>query len=999
MRTGRFHLVARWACLSLAAVTALAVAGARTPAFAGGTATLYVDGTNGTNTSGCTSPGAGACETIQEGITAAEQGSYAGDTITIEVAAGTYSETDYLQDSGEDVVIQGAGASTTIIDADGGGPVFQDTSSSTGTLSGLTLTQGDNSGGYGGGVENYGTLTLTDDTISHSYASQDGGGVYDEFGTLTMTDDTVDDNTGGNPASGRGGGIYIYAANPTTLTNVTVFDNTGGYDGGGLDLDGAGAVTVNESTFSGNSAGTAGAGIFSLGTVSIANSIIDGDGCNTALTDGGYNVESDATCATGADSTDNSPDIDLAGSLAANGSSGPETLAIDSGSSAFEEVPTADCTVSTDERGDPRPGISGQNCDAGAFELQPTSTVTTLSASSNVRGEELTATVSPTPDGGTVTFTDGTTTFCTRNVSTTTGQATCFPSYSGPGNDSVYAVYSGDAAFGTSTSNSVVLTPAAATSTTTSVSSSADPAAVDTNVTYTATVSPVPDGGTMDFTDSLNDLSGCSAVPVDTTTGQASCSQTYTGNETDDVTADYSGDTDYASSSGSTTETIGTGGSTTPITPSGSASTTYQVTVQVSSASVVFGQSLTVYGTVSPAPGGGDVTVSGIPGCGTLPVGSSGAFSCITKAPAASGSPYSLTASFTADGQTATSSPVKLTVAPAGTSTSLAAAPSSAPAGSTITFTATVTPASPAGATAPDGGTVRFTSPGGTLVYCGPTAVDLATGQASCAETEATAQAIDVVATYSGDGNYSGSTSAPMTGTYTKPPATGSPTTPAPTTPTSTTCASEAGQPQADFVCALYSILLNRAPDSSDLSFWESQLNHGASHMTVALDVLTSLEYHSDLVDAWYHYYLNRAPDSAGLSTLTSDLAAGQSPETVQAGMLGSTEFYGLAGSTDAGFLSTLYQDVLGRPVDQPGLAHWETALAQGTSRTQVADDVLTSPEYYTDLLETWYRAYLDRPGDSSGLAGFTTELTGGASDQSVQAAMLGSAEFISDHS
>jgi hypothetical protein len=70
----------------------------------------------------------------------------------------------------------------------------------------------------------------------------------------------------------------------------------------------------------------------------------------------------------------NSSTINLATSLAANGSSGPETLAIGTDSSAFEEVPPANCTVSTtvstDERGEPRPGFPGENCDAGAFEAQ-----------------------------------------------------------------------------------------------------------------------------------------------------------------------------------------------------------------------------------------------------------------------------------------------------------------------------------------------------------------------------------------------------------------------------------------------------------------------------------------------------------------------------------------------------------------------------------------------------------------------------------------------------
>ena len=47
-------------------------------------ATLYVDNVNGTQTSGCSSPGAGACKTIQEGVNAAE---LLSDTaVTLDVA-------------------------------------------------------------------------------------------------------------------------------------------------------------------------------------------------------------------------------------------------------------------------------------------------------------------------------------------------------------------------------------------------------------------------------------------------------------------------------------------------------------------------------------------------------------------------------------------------------------------------------------------------------------------------------------------------------------------------------------------------------------------------------------------------------------------------------------------------------------------------------------------------------------------------------------------------
>jgi hypothetical protein len=60
-------------------------------------------------------------------------------------------------------------------------------------------------------------------------------------------------------------------------------------------------------------------------------------------------------------------------------------------------------------------------------------------------------------------------------------------------------------------------------------------------VTYTATVSPVPDGGTVAF-NGLGAPSGCSAVPVNTTTGKATCQATYTQVNGYLLQAVYSGD-------------------------------------------------------------------------------------------------------------------------------------------------------------------------------------------------------------------------------------------------------------------------------------------------------------------------------------------------------------------------------------------------------------------------------------------------------------------------
>jgi len=128
------------------------------------------------------------------------------------------------------------------------GPVF---------ISGLTIENGYNMTGTGGGIDNkFGTtLTVTNSTISGNTAPNGGGGIYSE-GTLTVTNSTI---SGNHANSSFGGGIDQDASNPVTVINSTISGNTA-FHGGGIGIQSTGKVTVTNSTISGNTA-TFGGGI------------------------------------------------------------------------------------------------------------------------------------------------------------------------------------------------------------------------------------------------------------------------------------------------------------------------------------------------------------------------------------------------------------------------------------------------------------------------------------------------------------------------------------------------------------------------------------------------------------------------------------------------------------------------------------------------------------------------------------------------------------------
>jgi hypothetical protein len=137
-------------------------------------------------------------------------------------------------------------------------------------------------GDYGGGIYNFGTLMLSNATVSGNSVSYYGyGGGIDNEGTLTLNNATVS----GNSAGQGGGGIFNYAGT-VTLNNATVSGNSAGY-GGGIVID-SGTVTLNYTTISGNSTTHGGAGgIANSGTLTLNNTTVSGNSVGPPLY-GGY---------------------------------------------------------------------------------------------------------------------------------------------------------------------------------------------------------------------------------------------------------------------------------------------------------------------------------------------------------------------------------------------------------------------------------------------------------------------------------------------------------------------------------------------------------------------------------------------------------------------------------------------------------------------------------------------------------------------------------------
>jgi hypothetical protein len=338
------------------------------------------------------------------------------DDAAIEITDAAHTEAGIVVD--KSVTIRGLGADVTIVQAhetvdEAPERVFLIEEDATVILEGMTIRHGRPSveDDLGGGIMNWGTLTLRECVVTDNVAN--GGGGICTSGSLTLIGSTVRNNTAAEarpPAMWCGGGGGIKCGNgPLVVVNSTISHNQAGIEdrgwGGAVHVGcNCRAVFVN-STLSGNksvvdggavrvrgslrlvnctitnNASDKGGGLHVVGRLDYENTIIAGNprGRDCVLDSSyGFNYQGEGSIGLNSNNLVGSgncePDYGddpLLGPLADNG--GPTlTHALLPGSPAIDAIPTDSCTFPTDQRGVGRPGVqtsADTPCDIGAFEV------------------------------------------------------------------------------------------------------------------------------------------------------------------------------------------------------------------------------------------------------------------------------------------------------------------------------------------------------------------------------------------------------------------------------------------------------------------------------------------------------------------------------------------------------------------------------------------------------------------------------------------------------
>lgn len=373
-------------------------------------ATFTVNTTDDTTVSGgCTTEP--ACS-LRDAIAAANGSADTEDVVVVPAGDYSISSGELVVTGAGTVVVRGAGARKTKIDAHQTSRVFK-LSADTSVLEGLTVTggltnvlDGEFPAGDGGGILAFqaGEAVLRGLSVTGNSATQNGAGVSappesSERSAVTIVDSTISGNhvTGG-AAEALGGGVYVLGK--LSMTNSTVTGNsaeatgTGAVQGGGVLLaidpnsTEASEGTIVNSTIAGNSVGTGGvAGGLAVynplpmtggsATLQVKNTIVAGNTAPTGASDcalvamvtSDHNISGDGSCMF-ADAGSKQSTDPLLGGLQNNGGE-TDTLALPAASPAID-AGTNDGCPATDQRGVSRP--QGPSCDVGAFELAKNST-------------------------------------------------------------------------------------------------------------------------------------------------------------------------------------------------------------------------------------------------------------------------------------------------------------------------------------------------------------------------------------------------------------------------------------------------------------------------------------------------------------------------------------------------------------------------------------------------------------------------------------------------
>jgi hypothetical protein len=215
-------------------------------------------------------------------------------------------------------------------------------------------------------------------------------------------------------------------------------------------------------------------------------------------------------------------------------------------------------------------------------------------------------------------------------------------------------------------------------------------------------------------------------------------------------------------------------------------------------------------------------------------------------------------------------------------------------------------------------------------------------------------------------------------------------------TPPLTIDTSSRPAPAQAYVGQLYLDILGRPVDQGGLGVWTPLVTQPNGRATVVAGIQSSVEARQVIARQEFVQILHRSPD-ANTAALGANFLLTHTDEQFLAYLAGTDDYFHAHGSTNASFLTALYPDLLGRPIDASGRSLYLAQLGAGAPRSSIALEILASNEYFIKLTTNIYEKYLHRAPDPTALSNVVNLLNHGGTDEQVVTILATSNEYFQD--
>lgn len=200
---------------------------------------------------------------------------------------------------------------------------------------------------------------------------------------------------------------------------------------------------------------------------------------------------------------------------------------------------------------------------------------------------------------------------------------------------------------------------------------------------------------------------------------------------------------------------------------------------------------------------------------------------------------------------------------------------------------------------------------------------------------------------------------------------------------------------EANFTAAATLDLVGRQATWREVDLAVDRLDRGWPRYDIARDLTRGAEWAGGVVDDLYELVLDRSPDATGRAYWTGRLGRGEGlTRDIAALLFSSPEFANRTGNTTSGYVTGVYDRVLGRDPEAGGHDYWVNRIERGGDPRAVSLLVFTSVEANGQRVDALYDHLLSRAPDAGGRTYWAQRLVT-IDDLDLAAQLVGSEEYL----